>query len=215
MYESLITGGTVRKLWVGEAELYRQHLLRLDAESRRSRFGGAVSDEFVRRYAEPSALNGVIIYGFFVDGMLRGAAELRLLEHACEAEAALSVERAWQSRGAGTALLKRVLLAARNRQIKQLHMICLAGNPRMQQLALKFDAELGFQSGSVVGEVKAPPPTPVSIMRELVADGTDLATAILDVPSQLAKRLEYVNDPPRAGGRDRQYERPMLVDNWR
>jgi hypothetical protein len=39
------------------------------AESRRSRFGGAVSDEFVRRYAEPSALNGVIIYGFFVDGV--------------------------------------------------------------------------------------------------------------------------------------------------
>src|SRR5215831_6349305 len=107
MYESLITGGTVRKLWVGEAELYRQHLPRLDAESRRSRFGGAVSDEFVRRYAEPSALNGVIIYGFFVDGVLRGAAELRLPER--EAEAALSVERAWQSRGVGTALLEHVL----------------------------------------------------------------------------------------------------------
>jgi len=156
MHESLIAGGIVRKLWLGETQLYRQHLLRLDPE-----------------------------------------------------------ERGWQGRGAGTALLKRVLLAARNRQIKRLHMICLAGNPRMQQLALKFDAELGFQSGSVVGEVKAPRPTTVSIMRELVADGTDLATAILDVPSQLAKRLEYVNDPPRAGVRDRQYERPMLVDNWR
>jgi GNAT superfamily N-acetyltransferase len=105
MYETLIIGGTVRRLWLGETELYRQHLLRLDPESRRNRFGGAVSDEFVRRYSEPSALRGVIIYGFFVDGVLRGAAELRLLARAGDAEAALSVERAWQSRGVGTALL--------------------------------------------------------------------------------------------------------------
>jgi GNAT superfamily N-acetyltransferase len=101
-------------LWVDETELYRQHLLRLDAESRRNRFGGAVSDGFIHRYSEPSALNGAVIHGFFVDGVLRGAAELRLLERPGEAEAALSIERAWQSHGVGTALLERVLLAARN-----------------------------------------------------------------------------------------------------
>src|SRR5882757_1608030 len=78
MYKPLISGGTARRLWAGETELYRQHLLRLDPESRRNRFGGAVSDEFIRRYAEPSALRGVVICGFFVDGVLRGAAELRL-----------------------------------------------------------------------------------------------------------------------------------------
>lgn len=44
MYEPLVSGGTVRKVWDGETELYRQHLLRLDAESRRNRFGGAVSE---------------------------------------------------------------------------------------------------------------------------------------------------------------------------
>jgi GNAT superfamily N-acetyltransferase len=213
MYEPLVSGGTVRRLWIGEAELYRQHLLRLDAESRHNRFGGTVSDEFILRYAEYSALGDVIIYGFFVDGVLRGAAELRLLEHAGDAEAALSVERAWQSRGVGTALLERVLLAARNRQVERLHMLCLAENRRMQHLARKFGAELSFQSGSVVGEMKAPHPTPMSVMRELAADGTDLAAAMLDVPSQLAKRLEYMNGPPER--RDRRYERLMSVDNWR
>jgi GNAT superfamily N-acetyltransferase len=125
MYEPLISGGAVRKLWVGETELYRRHLLRLDAESRRNRFGGAVSDEFIRRYSEPSALNGAVIYGFFVEGVLRGAAELRLLARVGEGEAAISIERAWQSRGVGSTLLERVLLAARNRQIKRLHMTCL------------------------------------------------------------------------------------------
>ena len=64
MDEPLISAGTVRRLWIGETELYRQHLLRLDAQSRRNRFGGAVSDEFIRRYSEPSALNGAVIYGF-------------------------------------------------------------------------------------------------------------------------------------------------------
>ena len=71
MYETLIIGGTVRRLWLGETELYRQHLLRLDDESRRNRFGGAVSDEFVRRYSEPSALRGVIIYYDRASGAFR------------------------------------------------------------------------------------------------------------------------------------------------
>jgi GNAT superfamily N-acetyltransferase len=215
MYEPLISGGTVRKLWVGETELYRQHLLRLDAESRRNRFGGAVSDEFIRRYSGPFALSGAVIYGFFVDGVLRGAAELRLLARAGEAEAALSVERTWQSHGVGTALLERVLLAACNRKIEHLHMLCLAENRRMQQLARKFDAELSFQSGSVVGEMKAPRPTPISMMREIVDDGIDLATAMLDVPAQLAKRLEHSNGSPEHRPRERRYERLMLVDYWR
>jgi GNAT superfamily N-acetyltransferase len=217
MYEPLISGGTVRKLWVGETELYRRHLLRLDAESRRNRFGGAVSDEFIRRYSEPSALNGAVIYGFFVDGVLRGAAELRLLERAGEAEAALSIERAWQSHGVGTALLERVLLAARNRRIKRLHMLCLADNRRMQRLARKFDAELSFQSGSVMGEVTAPRPTPTSMMRELVADSADLVTAMLHVPSQGSRWLECIMGPQEGRRRERRYERLMLVDkggNW-
>jgi GNAT superfamily N-acetyltransferase len=207
MDEALTYGGSIRRLlWIGEAELYRGHLLRLDAESRRNRFGGAVSDDFIREYCEPGALRGAIIYGFLVNGVLRGAAELRLLEPAGDAEVALSIERAWRSQGVGTALLEHLLLAASNRRINRLHMLCLAENGRMRQLARKFDAELSIQSGSVMGEMKAPHPTPMSVMRELVADGADLALAILHVPSQLAKRLE------RMGGRA---ERLMLVDNWR
>src|SRR5262249_32913497 len=62
MHEPLLSGCTVRRLWVGEAELYRQHLLCLNAESRRNRFGGAVFDEFIGRYAQSSALSGAVIY---------------------------------------------------------------------------------------------------------------------------------------------------------
>src|SRR5256714_15226580 len=107
MDEALTCGGSIRKLWVGEAELYRGHLLRLDAESRRNRFGGAVSDDFIRGDCEAGALRGAIIYGFLVDGGVRGAAELRLLEPAGAAEVALSIERTWQSPGGGGAVLEK------------------------------------------------------------------------------------------------------------
>ena len=104
-----------------------------------------------------------------------------------EAEAALSIETPWQSHGVGSELLDRTLLAARNRGIKTLHMACLANNRRMQELARKFAAELSFDFGSVVGEVAAARPTPLSVLREFVADGHGFATAVLDVQSRLLR----------------------------
>jgi len=56
-------------------------------------------------------------------------------------------------------------------------MACLANNQRMVDLAKKFDAELTFDFGSVVGEVETAHPTPMSLWRELVADSHGFATA--------------------------------------
>jgi hypothetical protein len=100
----------------------------------------------------------------------------------------LGIERPWQSHGVGTALLERTLLAARNRGIKQLHITCLTENQRMQQLARKFAADLRRDDNTVVGEVEAPYPTPMSLMREMIADGTGVATAMLDAQQRLLKR---------------------------
>jgi GNAT superfamily N-acetyltransferase len=189
MNEPLSDDGLIRKLWIGEIERYREHLLRLDMDSRGSRFAGGVSDEFISRYVDTTFALNAVVHGFFVDGTLRGAAELRPLgpTFSREAEAAFSIESNWQSHGVGSVLLGRTLLAARNRGIKRLHMACLANNRRMQELARKYDAELTFDFGSVVGEVAAPRPTPMSVLREFVADGHGFATAVLDVQSRLLK----------------------------
>ena len=189
MQDLLAGSGIIRKLWLGEADRYRDHLLRLDAESRHSRFGGGISDEFIRSYVSTTFGLNAVVHGFFIDGVLRGAAELRPLGPAFvrEAEAALSIETDWQSHGVGSLLLDRTLLAARNRGIKTLHMACLANNRRMQELARKFTAELSFDFGDVVGEVAAARPTPLSVLRELVADNCGFATAVLDVQSRLLK----------------------------
>jgi GNAT superfamily N-acetyltransferase len=189
MHDPLPRGGLIRKLWIGEADPYRDHLLRLDPISRRNRFAGAVSDDFVRDYADLAFGIDALIHGFFVDGRLRGAAELRPIGAPMtrEAEAAFSIEKPWQSHGVGSLLLERTLLAARNRGLKFLHMACLADNKRMQQLARKYEAELSFDFSNVVGEVSAPRPTPLSLMREILADGHGFATAMFDVQSRLLK----------------------------
>lgn len=189
MHEPLPDGGAIRKLWIGETDAYRGHLLRLDPESRHRRFSGTVSDDFIARHAATANDIGVVVHGFFVDGDLRGAAELRRMGSVLTrtAEAAFSIEQPWQSHGVGTELLERTLLSARNRGIKALHMHCLADNQRMQQLARKFEADLSFDFGSVVGEVDAPRSTPLSLMREALADAHGVAAAVLDVQSRLFK----------------------------
>lgn len=189
MQEVLPEGGVIRKLWIGETPKYRDHMLRLDAGSRRNRFSGGVSDDFVRNYVELAMALGAVVHGFFVGGAIRGAAELRPLglHLPREAEAAISVEQPWQSHGVGSALLRRTLLAARNRGFRLLHMACLADNRRMQQLARKFDAELSFDFESVVGEVESSRPTPLSLMRELMSDQHGFATAMLDLQSRILR----------------------------
>jgi len=188
MQDVLPEGGVIRKLWVGETEKYRDHMLRLDSESRHSRFGGGVSDDFIRNYVDLSISLDTVVHGFFLDGVLRGAAELRPLGLRLpqQAEAAFSVEKPWQSHGVGSALLRRTLLTARNRGFR-MHMACLAENRRMQQLARKFDAELTFDFGGVVGEVESSRPTPLSMMREVMADSHGFATAMLDLQSRMLR----------------------------
>ena len=189
MQEVLPEGGVIRKLWIGETEKYRDHVLRLDPESRRNRFAGGVSDEFVRNYVDLTSGLDAVVHGFFIGHVMRGAAEVRPLgsEFPREAEAAISVEKAWQSHGVGSALLRRTLLAARNRGFRLLHMACLADKRRMQQLARKFDAELTFDFESVVGEVESSRPTPLSLMRELMSDGHSFATAMLDLQTRILR----------------------------
>jgi GNAT superfamily N-acetyltransferase len=187
MRQVFIEGGLIRKLWDVEARTYRDHLLRLDHESRRNRFCGAIADDTIRTYAATARGPDVVVHGFFVDGVLRGAADMRIVRplDLQEAEAAFSIEKPWQSHGVGSALLERTLLSARNRQIQHLQVCCLMENQRMQHLARKFEAEIAFDFGSVVGTMENSRPTPLSFIEEMMADGHSFAAAYVDFQSSL------------------------------
>ena len=77
MHQVFIEGGVIRKLWAVETNVYRDHLLRLDPESRRNRFNATIADDTVRGYAATARGSDVILHGFFVDGVLRGVRRAR------------------------------------------------------------------------------------------------------------------------------------------
>ena len=191
MEPTYVHAGYIRRIWSADLPLFRDHLLRLDGESRHARFGMAVSDQFLKDYADHCfAING-ITFGYFVDGVIRGAGEFRPLFEIYElsaqrtAEAAFSVEKDWRRKGVGTELLGRIIHTARNRQANELFMSCLASNRAMQNLALHFKAEIAFEADQTTGKLIGRPPTPFSLMQEAFEDSASYATAFLDLQKRL------------------------------
>ncbi len=170
MSDHRISGGRIRKLWPTEPDKFRDHLLRLDKESRRMRFAHGVSDVFIEDYASRMNEMGSVVYGYLENSDVRAAAELRKLSDVWgqEAEAAFSV-------------------AARNRGVQRLYMSCLAENRKMQTIARKHEADLRFEYGEVVGEILPENPNYFSVMAEEFEDRIGFMMAVLDLQSRKVK----------------------------
>ncbi len=151
------------------------------------RFGMAVDDSFINAYTERADLTQNVIYGYFLGGEMHAAAELRSIGDGwgAEAEAAFSVEPDYQDGGVGTDLLGRIILAARNRGVDRLYMNCLQENRKMQRIARKYEAELHFDHGEVIGQLRTSGPTPASLWSEVVDDSNGFVMAVLELPLRL------------------------------
>ncbi len=189
MSEHRFWGGSIRKLWPTETDKFRDHLMRLDKETRRLRFAHGVSDAFIEDYAGRMSDMGGIVYGYFIDGEVRAAAELRKLGDVWghEAEAAFSVEKPYQEKGIGSELMGRVIRSARNRGVHLLYMSCLAENKKMQSVARKHEADLRFEYGEVIGEIVPNDASYFSHLAEAMDDRVGYMMAVLDLQSRLSK----------------------------
>ncbi len=189
MSEHQFSGGNIRKLWPTETNKFRDHLLRLDKGSRRLRFAHGVSDAYIEDYAgRMSEMNG-IVFGYFDGEDVRAAAELKKLgdEWGREAEAAFSVEQPLQEHGIGTELMGRVIRAASNRGVQHLLMSCLAENGKMRAIARKYEAELRFEYGEVIGEIIPQGPNYFSLLAEAMDDRFGYMMAVLDLQGRVIK----------------------------
>jgi GNAT superfamily N-acetyltransferase len=180
----------VRRLYRPDLPLFRDHLVRLDRETRRDRFGLQVSDEYLENYAELCFAPGALTYGYFDDGVIRGAGELRMFSSKDrpghrDGEAAFSVELPWRRSGIGTQLMSYIVLAARNRSIATLTIVCLRHNQAMLRLAKKFEAELKFEMSDVTGHLVARTPTAFSLWHEFVDNAFDLSASLLEFQGRL------------------------------
>lgn len=189
MSERQSWGGSIRKLWPTDTDKFRDHLLRLDKTNRRMRFAHGVSDAFIEDYAGRMAEMGGVVYGYFDGEEVRAAAELKKLGDVWgrEAEAAFSVERPLQEQGIGSELMGLVIRAARNRGIQHLCVSCLAENGKMRAIARKYEAELRFEYGEVIGEIVPDGPNYFSILAEAVDDRFGYMMAVLDLHRRAVK----------------------------
>lgn len=162
----------VRRLRFSDQKDICDHFLRLDSQSRRARFCGAVSDDTILRHAQNVLRCDSIACGAFVFGNLRGVVELRGLFHfwPSRTEASFSVEADWQNIGIGAALFEQMFAKAQNRGVRTIEMICLKENSHMRHLAAKHKAQLEFDIDTVEATLHPNWPTPYSIAKEIMVE---------------------------------------------
>jgi GNAT superfamily N-acetyltransferase len=161
-----VAKGTVRRLsQQEELPLLRDHLLRLDHESRHNRFQGFMDDSFIERYAAKCASDGTIVIAYLEDGVVRGAAELHPPDTSpdLQPEIAFSVETSVRRKGVGSILFRKLIAEARAKGYRHLRITTGAQNDAMRALANKFGAHLTFRHGESTGTIEVreqPQPAP-------------------------------------------------------
>ena len=189
---SRFASGYVRTLYQQEElPLLRDHLLRLDSESRHDRFNGFMDDGFIERYAAKCADDGTIIVAYIEDGIVRGAAELHPPDQSPEAlpEIAFSVEASVRRQGVGIILFKRLIQEARWKGYHALRITTGAQNQAMRALANKFGAQLTFRHGELTGTIDLKPQPQFELAKLAIATPTDATRAMVQVNRAYWKAL--------------------------
>jgi RimJ/RimL family protein N-acetyltransferase len=163
-----------------ELPLLRDHLLRLDPESRHDRFNGFLDESFIERYAQKCADDGTLIVAYMENGIVRGAAELHPPEPSGGGlpEIAFSVETCVRRQGVGSVLFRRLLSEASWKGYHTLRVTTGAGNEAMRALASKFGAHLEFRHGESTGTIDLTP-QPQAELAKLIDAPLNAARAVM------------------------------------
>jgi GNAT superfamily N-acetyltransferase len=165
-----------------ELGLLRDHLLRLDSESRRDRFHGFLDDSFIERYAAKCAEDGTVIIAYFEEGIVRGAAELHPPDQSPDSlpEIAFSVEASQRRLGVGSILFKTLIAEARAKGYRSLRITTGAKNQAMRALAQKFGARLTFRHGESIGSIDLTQQPRPELAKLSIATPADTARAMIN-----------------------------------
>jgi GNAT superfamily N-acetyltransferase len=186
MHDDTIAGlnaakGSVRTLKTRELPLLREHLLRLDPESRHDRFNGYLDDGFIARYAARCQTDGTIVIAYVEDGEVRGAAELHQPDLSNPLpEVAFSVEAGLRRQGVGSILFTRLIEKARSLGYASLRITTGSQNHAMRALAHKFGAHLAFRRGESSGIIDLTQGTAAGAAAPSMATPADAARAMLN-----------------------------------
>lgn len=156
-----------------ERETLERHLLTLDDEDRRLRFGVALPDQAIRDYVVRIDFERDAVFGVFDDALqLVAAAHLARCDG--YAELGVSVLSGWRGLGAGSALLARSHTHARNWGIRALFMHCLSENGAMVHLARKQGMRIITERGESDAWLELAPADASSFTDQLLAERVGL-----------------------------------------
>lgn len=179
----------IRTLLAHERYRYSEHLCSLDAYGRRLRFGRAINAQGIRDSVAGLAQTRHAILVHEDDTLAIAGSVLVTCRDRVLAEMAFSVDRAWRGQGLATELAHRALLWARNRDIAQVGIYCLVENVPMRRLARRIGMSVTIDGADCEGTLVLPRRTPLSLMQEMIGEGTGL----LD---HFAKRNRLLNSLP-------------------
>jgi len=134
-----------RPLGPADARALAGHLLRLHPDDRRARFAHPVSDSRIERYVDVIDWNRSLVFGWESEGVLRAVGQAHWPDVEWlygNAELALSVERPWQRRGIGTALVAEIGTAVRARRLPGLYLTAQRDNEAVRRLSRRLASPL-------------------------------------------------------------------------
>jgi GNAT superfamily N-acetyltransferase len=141
-----------RILGQADAAEIEQHLLRLNAEDRYSRFHGKAGDEHVRRYVAGVPWSTHAAIGAFADGRLVGIGEIAYDKPFLPkvAEVAVSVDRSLRTRGVGRELIERAVRAAAWRGATHCTLHFLQTNPSIPRIVRRLGGSVDYAEGEAL-----------------------------------------------------------------
>ena len=183
-----------------ELPLLRDHLLRLDPESRHDRFNGYLDESFIERYAKKCADDGTLIVAYMENGVVRGAAELHPPEQSEDGlpEIAFSVEDCVRRQGVGSLLFRRLISEARWKGYHTLRVTTGSGNEAMRALANKFGAHLEFRHGETTGTIDLTPQPQAELAKLAIDAPLNAARAVMSFNRACWKMFSKLYEDGRA-----------------
>ena len=164
-------GAPVRELHAGYRDKILSHLLQLNEDDRRMRFGTQTPDPVIASYVERLDFVRDTVFAIFDDNLnIVGLAHLAYLPivkgRTREAEFGVSVLPEGRHKGFGMALLERAAIHSRNTRVESLFVHCLAHNKAMMHLAHKAGMTVEYAYGDADAYLKLPPSNPSTIISE-------------------------------------------------
>lgn len=158
-----------RKLSVLDAPKIVKHLTALEGEDRRLRFGGTVSDDYIKDYVVKSFDTDSKWFGVdHIDGHLVAACHAAI--NNSEAELGCSVDPDFRNQGLAQFMFDRAVTWLRTRGINEVFMHCLTENAAMRHIAKKNSMAVVSSYGESDAKVHIEPPTPATLAQDVYMD---------------------------------------------